>query len=365
MAALGTPNLPITVPKLKVFLTGGTGYIGGAVLATLLRSPDLSITTLVRSESHIEALTSPSSNPKFFSGSTPNCVLGTLEDLDLLRKHASNSDIVINCASAEDVPVVEALINGLAEAPENSKKIFIQTSGTSGFAVWNDGDKGGRPISDTEDLVSLLKEMNDKEEYGHRTATLRAIELSKEKNVKTFTIVPPTIYGESPAPTPRLSIQIPFLIRAAIQNKKAYYIRSGQGVWSNVHINDLANLYEIVLRCALSGVAKHGEEGIFFAANGEKSWKDIATGVKAAVEDIEGWKGGEVALESWTEDEAARALFGGSVQVAKLAGGSNVITLPTRGLQLGWKPAFGGDAVIESMKKDAEILFKEISANKA
>ncbi|KAJ6261647.1 hypothetical protein Dda_2445 [Drechslerella dactyloides] len=362
MSSVGATDVPITVPKLKVFLTGGTGYIGGAVLTALLRSPDLSITTLVRSESYIETLTSPSSNPKFFSGSTPTCVLGSLSDSDLLRKHASISDIVVNCASADDVTAVDALIEGLADSPESSKKIFIHTSGTSGFATWNNGDEGGRPISDTEDLVKLMKEMNDKETYGHRTAALRAIELGKSKNVKTFIIVPPTIYGETAAIIPRLSVQIPYIIRTAIKTKKAHYIGSGNAVWSNVHITDLTKLYEIVLRCALSGVAKHGEEGVFFAANGERSWKDIATGVKAAVEAIPGWQGGEIALESWTDEEAAHALYTGNVQLARLGSGSNVITLPTRGLQLGWKPAFGEDAVMESMKKDAEILYKEIKS---
>ncbi|KAF3923834.1 hypothetical protein ABW21_db0204033 [Orbilia brochopaga] len=364
MSGQGVPDVPITLPKLKVFLTGGTGYIsssGGAVLANLLRSPDLSITTLVRSESHIETLTSPS-NPKFFSGSIPNCVLGSLEDLELLRKHASDSDIVVNCASADNVAVVEALINGLAQSPDTSKKIFIHTSGTSGFAVWNDGDMGGRPISDTEDLVSLMKEMNDKEEYGHRTAALRAIELSEEQGVKTFIIVPPTIYGETTALIPRLSVQIPYVMRTAIETKKAYYIRSGRGIWSNVHINDLANLYDILLRCALSGVAKSGGEGIFFASNGTRTWGEIAAGVKTALEGLEGWDRGEVALGSWTEDEAARVLYAGKVQNAKLGSGSNVITLPAKAMKLGWKPVFGGDAIMESMPKDAEILYAEFKA---
>ncbi|KAK6344580.1 hypothetical protein TWF718_006540 [Orbilia javanica] len=355
-------EVPITIPKLKVFLTGGTGYIGGAILATLLRSPDLEVTALVRSESAIETLTSPATNPKFFTGSTPKCVLGSLSDTDLLLKCASESDIVVNCASANDLSAAEALIEGLHRSGQGRKKIFIHTSGTSAFATYQDGDAAGRPFDDAEDLVEILKEWDQKEQYGHRTVSLKVVELGKEKGVSTYVIVPPTIYGQTPAIIPRLSIQLPPLIRTAIQTKKAYYIGSGDAVWSNVHITDLASFYELIIRCALSGVAKSGYEGIYFASNGEKSWKDVAYAVKEAVETLEGWDGGKVGLESWTVEDAAGIEGVDGVRDAKLAFGSNVITVPTKALGLGWKPVFGGKAVVESMKKDAVVLWKQLKS---
>ncbi|KAK6497026.1 hypothetical protein TWF481_002006 [Arthrobotrys musiformis] len=371
-------EVPITIPKLKVFLTGGTGYIGGAILTTLLRSPDLEVTTLVRSESAIETLTSPATNPKFFTGSTPKCVLGSLSDTDLLRRLASESDIVVNCASANDLAAVEALIQGLSESGEARKKIFVHTSGTSAFATFNNGDEAGRPFDDAEDLVEVLREWDEREQYGHRTVTLRVVELGKEKGVSTYTVVPPTIYGQTTAIIPRLSVQFPPLIRTAIETKKAHYIGSGNAVWSNVHITDLANLYELIIRRALSGIAKSGYDGIYFASNGEKSWKDIAYAVKEAVEALGGWDGGRVGSESWTVEDAAQIEGVNGVRDAKLAFGSkcvpnpfisesrvvnkgsiSVITVPTKALELGWKPAFGGEAVVESMKRDAIVLWKQ------
>ncbi|KAK6541346.1 hypothetical protein TWF694_007160 [Orbilia ellipsospora] len=358
---MASTELPITIPKLKVFLTGGTGYIGGAVLSTLLRSPDFEITTLVRSEAAIETLTSPSSNPKFFTGSTPNCILGSLSDLELLRKIASESDIVVNCASANDLASTQVLIEGLSESDERKKKIFVHTSGTSAFAVWNDGRQGGSPIGDTENLVALMKEMNAQEEYGHRTVTLKALEWSEEKGVKTFVVVPPTIYGQSSALIPRLSVQLPPLIRTAIETKKARYIGSGNAVWSNIHILDLSGLYEIIIRCALSGVAKHGVEGIYFASNGERSWRNLAYGIKDAVESIDGWNGGNVEVQSWSVEDAASIDGVNGLRDAMLAFGSNIITIPIKSLGLGWKPAFTGDAILESIHKDAQIIWSELN----
>ncbi|EGX51788.1 hypothetical protein AOL_s00043g807 [Orbilia oligospora ATCC 24927] len=332
-------ELPITIPKLKVFLTGGTGYIGGAILTALLRSPDLEVTTLVRSESAIETLTS---------------LLRILNSLRDLRRNA------FNCASANDLPAAEALINGLSESGEGGKRIFVHTSGTSAFATYNDGDEAGRAFDDTEDLVGVLKEWDEREQYGHRTVTLKVVELGTEKGVSTYTIVPPMICGQTAAIIPRLSVQLPPLIRTAIETKKAHFIGSGNAIWSNVHITDLANLYELILRCALSGVAKSGYDGIYFASNGEKSWKDIAYGVKEAVEALERWDGGKVGLESWTVEDAAGIEGVNGVRDAKLAFGSNVITVPNKALKLGWKPAFGGEAVVDSMKKDAVILWKQL-----
>ncbi|EPS40355.1 hypothetical protein H072_5842 [Dactylellina haptotyla CBS 200.50] len=355
-------EIPITIPKLKLFITGGTGYIGGAILTALLRSPDLEITALVRSESAIETLTSPTSNPKFFTGSTPKCVLGSLSDLELLQKIASESDIVVNCASANDLPSAETLIRGLAQGVEGTKKIFIHTLGTSAFAVWNNGDEGGSLIDDTTDLVALMRYRNEEEEYGHRTVALKVVEIGKEVGVKTFVIVPPTIYGQSPALIPRMSVQLPPLVRTAIETKKARYIGSGNAMWSNVHITDLSNLYEIILRCGLSGAAKCAEEGIYFASNGEKSWKDVAYDIKGAVEAIDGWDGGEIKPESWGVEAAACIDGVNGPRDAMLAFGSNIITVPTRSLELGWKPVFHGEAFVESLRRDARTIWSQLNA---
>jgi len=235
-------------------------------------------------------------------------------------------------------------------------------SGTSGFATYEGGAKAGNVISDNEDLVALMKEWNAKEEYEHRTTALRLTELGKEKGVKTYVIVPPTIYGTSSGFIPRLSVQLPPLIRDAIQTKIAHYIGPGTAVWSNVHILDLAGLYLLILRCALSGLAKEGEEGYYFASNGEKSWKELAVGIKMALEENESFEG-QVKVESWEVADAAKLDGVTSERDAKLAFASNVVTSPDKSLALGWTPKFGGDSIFISIKNDAAIILDQLKSN--
>ncbi|KAF3935215.1 hypothetical protein ABW19_dt0200964 [Dactylella cylindrospora] len=204
-----------------------------------------------------------------------------------------------------------------------------------------------------------MKDMNEEAEYGHRTVALKVTELGKEKGVRTYIVVPPTIYGTTPALIPRMSVQLPPLIRTAITTSKSHHINSGLAVWSNVHITDLANLYDLIIRSALSGAAPSGNDGIYFASNGEKTWKEIAEGIKDAVEGLEGW-GGNVEVESWGVEDAAGIEGVNGPRDAMLAFGSNVITIPDKSLALGWKPVFGGDALLESIKKDAALIWEDI-----
>eukprot|EP01089_Gocevia_fonbrunei_P013936 TRINITY_DN3698_c0_g1_i1.p1 TRINITY_DN3698_c0_g1~~TRINITY_DN3698_c0_g1_i1.p1 ORF type:complete len:192 (+),score=26.58 TRINITY_DN3698_c0_g1_i1:221-796(+) len=104
----------------KIFLTGATGYIGGSVLTTLLEYPHkYKISALVRNPEQAELLKK--------LGVTP--VIGSLEDNDLLAKHAEESNAVINTADADHLPSTQALVRGL-NAKQTKSTVFLHTSGT-------------------------------------------------------------------------------------------------------------------------------------------------------------------------------------------------------------------------------------------
>lgn len=81
-------HLDIIIMTINIFMTGITGYIGGAVLQHFLRHADASsfaITALIRSADKAEKL-------KAFG---VNAVVGSLTDFKLVEKLASEADIVI------------------------------------------------------------------------------------------------------------------------------------------------------------------------------------------------------------------------------------------------------------------------------
>lgn len=108
-----------------IFLTGATGYIGGAVLALLLEAPNdklYKIAALVRSHQKAPLLEALGVRP----------VLGSLADLELLEKEARENDATIHTANADDLPAIQAILKGLIAGGESGgkKKVLIHTSGT-------------------------------------------------------------------------------------------------------------------------------------------------------------------------------------------------------------------------------------------
>jgi uncharacterized protein YbjT (DUF2867 family) len=81
----------------KIFLTGATGYIGGAVLTRLLADPlerTFDTTILVRSTEKASMF-----NRTFGKKHNLTAVVGSYSDLNLLRTLSADSDIVFACVS--------------------------------------------------------------------------------------------------------------------------------------------------------------------------------------------------------------------------------------------------------------------------
>lgn len=142
MAPTIDTSLPSTAAGKTVFLTGATGYIGGAVLTKLLSlsSSPSAITALIRDPKKAELLSSIPTP----SGTTLTPLLGSLDDHDKLKKAAETHDIVISTADADDLGSIQALIAGMKERRKKTghRSLFIHTSGTGVLA---DNAKGQYP----------------------------------------------------------------------------------------------------------------------------------------------------------------------------------------------------------------------------
>lgn len=61
-------------------------------------------------------------------------------------------------------------------------------------------------------------------------------------------------------------------------------IGEGKGIWDYVHIADLANLYDLLVRKIISGEQiPSGEQGILFSATGRYSWLELSQGISKAL----------------------------------------------------------------------------------
>jgi nucleoside-diphosphate-sugar epimerase len=263
---------------MKIFITGAGGYIGGSVAAALIKKGH-SVRGLTRSESLAEQLQAYGIDP----------VIGSLDDFELLMEQARQSDAVINTANADHLGAVEALIAGL----KGTGKALIHTSGSS---IVGD-DARGEFVSDavySEDTPLVV----DARKQARRNIDLLVIDACKF-NIRSSVIIPSLIYGYGTGKN-KSSIQIPFLVNNSIEAGEVQIVGKGFNTWSNVHIDDLVDLYCLVLEDAPAG-------SFYFAENGEASFLSIAEAIseRLSINKIVHLSP-EVAIEKWG---VARALF--------------------------------------------------------
>ena len=147
---------------------------------------------------------------------------------------------------------------------------------------------------------------------------------------------------------------------------------SMEGVWNHVHIEDVADLYVLVLRKMVedngAGVP-FGKRGIIFSANGAH------LRLEQTEDSVQGaYKYGlisDTTISHIDLDEGARK-FGPTVGIVnakenmeaaksfvETAFTSNARTISTVARSLGWKPSRGEDAWKQHGSEDAEVIKNE------
>jgi len=233
---------------MKIFITGAAGYIGGSV-AEALKAAGHTVTGLVRTEDQVPLLKARGIEP----------VVGELDDADRLTALALAADGVIHAANVDHAASVLTLVTAL----ERSGKLLIHTSGSSIVTDHADGEYASEKALTEDDHfepVPYRRARVDMNRYVRQAAI--------DKGVRSAVICPSMIYGAGSGLQPD-SDQIPKLIAMSRQSGAAVYFGKGLNIYSNVHIDDLVDLYLLVLEKAPGA-------SFFFAENGHSSFREIA-----------------------------------------------------------------------------------------
>jgi nucleoside-diphosphate-sugar epimerase len=304
---------------MKLFITGAGGYIGGSVAAALLANGH-----------HVRGLarSAPSAAKLAACGIEP--VLGTLDDADLLTHEARTSDGVINTASADHAAAVESLIAGL----EGSSKPLLHTSGSS---VVGDDARGSRRSEHVFDGLTPL--VVNPAKQSRRDIDLKVLGAAA-RGVRSAVICPSLIYGVGKGLNPH-SVQIPFLVANARESGRVQIVGAGLNVWSNVHIDDVVNLYLLALAKAPAGA-------FYFAENGEASFGEIGAAIARRL--------ALPAVEALPPEEAAQR-WGEPKAYFSLGSNSRVSSIRAR-RELGWAPKHASliEWIVGTMPVDATAL---------
>ncbi|KAI8294250.1 hypothetical protein K4K56_002817 [Colletotrichum sp. SAR 10_98] len=323
---------------------------GGTVLHQLLNSTypeirNLSITVLVRKQEQVDLLKQNGINAVLFNG---------LDDSEQLRKAASEHDYAIHTPSGFHTGSAVALIEGLGDRKKQTGKevYFIQTSGTSNLAqrTITKTPSDVHEWSDKEDVFSFEEQKEAEEAYGQRTTDIAVVKTGERTGVKTYIMMPPTIYGRGKGYFNQGSMQIPSIIRGSIKAGVPLYVGDGTCRLGHVHVTDLALLYELVLSKILAGDhIPSGRKGIYFSNTGSHNWLDIARGVGKAGVKLGALDSAEP--KSVSLEEAYTTVLQAPPQVVEMNYAANSATKPVLATELGWKP--------QKTEKDWQESFEE------
>jgi nucleoside-diphosphate-sugar epimerase len=228
---------------MKVFITGGSGWVGSAVVPELVAAGH-DVVGLARSDSSAQVL----------EGRGAAVVRGDLGDLDVLRGAAAAADGVVHLAFGHDFADMAAAaavdartIGALGDALKGSGKPLVITSGTP-FApgrVATEADKSA-PVG-----PGAAREANSD----------LALALAREGVRVCVVRLPRSVHGHGDSHG-----FVARLIQLAAERGVSGYVADGSARWPAVHVRDAGRLFRLALVSAPAGSVLHavGDEGVPF-----------------------------------------------------------------------------------------------------
>ncbi|KAJ7727296.1 hypothetical protein DFH07DRAFT_231635 [Mycena maculata] len=341
----------------KIFLTGATGYIGGAVLTRLLEHPlqrTFEITVLVRSSEKVSLF-----NRTVGKKHNLRAVLGSYSDLDLLKELSAEADVVFACADADDLAAAKAILNGIHDKYSDNgvAPILIHTSGTG---VLSDSSDGMYPSSTIYSDLNISQLETLSPDQPHRNVDLTLVQADSKGYVKTYIILPSTIYGFASGPlvenglqNPR-SQQIPRLVDVGLARGQGGMVGKGKNWWGNVHIDDVADLYlrvfDLLTEASPPPDFAHGRAGFYFGENGEHTLYAVGEAIAKVLSDM--GKGSPTPMTF--SDREIRLYFPNGTSL-----GSNSRCRAERGYNIGWRPSRKTQDMLASVKAEVEASLSQ------
>lgn len=232
----------------KVFIIGASGFVGSAV-ARLLKANGCQVSGLARSKEAAERLKSAGYGAEE----------GDFQDPYKLADIAARYDATVFTPTIqfdEEVTVITPLLERYAA----TGRTFIFTSGTGVLSIPSyAGEWREETFAEDDSFIPV-------EWMTIRVETENLVRQYAHKGVKAMVIRPPLIWGHGG------SYQIPGIFESVEKTGSACYLGLGLHLYSNVHVDDLADVYLRAIDCGVAGALYH-------AVAGEANFKQIAQAV--------------------------------------------------------------------------------------
>ncbi len=278
---------------MRVFLTGANGWVGSAITRDLLDAGH-AVLGLVRSKEKAAAVAA--------AGATP--VLGSLSDLDVLRRGAGDADGVIHTAFGLEISKIVELseedrqaIETFGEVLAGSDRPIVVTSGVGLLPV----GETFREDSPRPPVIPAFPRASEQTAFALAERGLRAC----------VARLPRSTHGAG-----ERHGFVPMLAAVARERHVSAYVGDGQNLWPSVHRLDAARVFRLALERGARNEAFHAiaEQGVPFRLIAEAIGRQVGVPAKSLTsEEAEAHFGG---LAMWVagngpaSGERTRAILG-------------------------------------------------------
>ncbi len=236
---------------MRIFVTGASGWIGSAVVPELIAAGH-EVVGLARSDASAAAL----------QAAGVDVELGSLDDVDTLRKTAEKSDGVVHLAFKHDIAFTGDF-EGAATADRRAVEIFGEVFAgsdrplviASGLLGLSPGHVATELEGHVEDALRRAMPPGPKARWATAEFTLSLAERGVRSSIVRLS---PTCHGDGD------NGFMATLVAIARDTGVSGYIGDGSNRWPAVHRLDAAHLFRLALENAPAGATLHGaaDEGV-------------------------------------------------------------------------------------------------------
>ncbi|CAN9095888.1 unnamed protein product [Alternaria alternata] len=344
----------------NILLTGGSGYLGGTLLARWNEAQLPSyekLFALVRSSEQASAVKQYNATPLTIDVSNPANIKETIIHEKIT--------IVLHLHDVMDTTFSTHSIAGLGEVKKLTglQTHFLFTTGAKVFSEFV-GMPTEQPLPDTHpDLYALQKRAIDHTPLKIFSPALKAncnvIEVAEAHGVRSYIFVPCIVYGKGEGFGNKTSIQTVAIIKAAKKLRQVYRVDEGRPTWPVCHVLDNTSLYLDLIRSMLQERSiGYGKSGYYIASPGSIAWDDIYDAYslelkKQGVVDDETVKDADDSIQ----EKMAEILDG---IPAKIQLGGLCTLAADNGPKIGWTPRYKAEHILEAAKDEVDFVLQNM-----
>ncbi|KAE8151366.1 hypothetical protein BDV25DRAFT_138889 [Aspergillus avenaceus] len=253
---------------------------------------------------------------------------------------------LVDAYTAKHQPsLIQAL--GQVKAKTGRDVHFLNTTGAKQFS-WHAGMPTDAPLLDTNpDLYDLQRNAKSPRDFVDDPVKANGVVIdnAERHGVRSYIFALCLVYDRGEGFGNKTSIQDVSIVQAAQGARQVCAVDAGDPTWPVCHVVDTATLYLQILRKILAGEEIGYGNGYYLASSGPIAWRKVYSAFAKAL-----FKRGVV------RDDQPK-------QVQVLLGGKCLFTAE-HGYQIGWKPEYSPEHMLEVADEEVEQILEGLQENK-